>query len=392
MSTAVRVGRFFSRLAVKWKRLPLFARTVYVLTLISFATHVAFYVSPAFADLYNATVSTGVRGLLAAVSGLVPFSLAEALLILVLPLMALLMVYAFRIKEKEKLQRLLAVVLAFSLLLYNLFVMAFAAGYRGKSLDQKMGIESLSPSEGEDKALYRTAIWLAEELDTLVPTIDYDAYGASISPYSFEQATRLLKESYEDIRRTDGIGTPSVGLAKPVALSHLMSHTHILGVYTFFTGEANVNMSFTDFNTVYTAAHEMAHQRGFAREDEANFMAFLACYNADDHYLRYAGCWELLRYLLSDLSSANSVYYTDVCDRIPDEVWGDQARYNALFAPYRESVAATVSGAINDTYLKSQGTAGRVSYRQVVALAVSYFENRVAPTDQSMHQTPATGV
>jgi len=36
-----------------------------------------------------------------------------------------------------------------------------------------------------------------------------------------------------------------------------------------FTGEANVNISMPHTSIPFTACHEMAHQIGFAREDEA---------------------------------------------------------------------------------------------------------------------------
>jgi len=58
-----------------------------------------------------------------------------------------------------------------------------------------------------------------------------------------------------------------------------MSYLGIGGVYFPFTGEANVNISMPHTSIPFTACHEMAHQIGFAREDEANFIAYIACKN-----------------------------------------------------------------------------------------------------------------
>ncbi len=377
-----RAGGFF-------RRLPLFSRIVFILTAVSMLTHVLFYISAPFADFYNRTVSVFARGTLALLSGLLPFSIAEVFIALLLPLTVFLLIVAYRLEGREAIVRYTSIVLAAMLLLYNTFVISFAAGYRTPPLQEKLAQAGVAEKAdvGEEEslaALYKTARFLTAELVALVPEIHYDAYGASISPLSFESAADAIQKSYARLYRDTGIGTPSLGRAKPVALSALMAYTNILGVYTFFTGEANVNVHFTDFNTVYTAAHEMAHQRGFAREDEANFMAFLACYHSGNAYLRYAGCWELLRYVLSDLSRASSVHYEDICDRIPDEVWGDQARYNALFAPYRETAISKVSHAVNDTYLKVQGTGGAVSYGGVVKLAVSYVEKMLATGEKTL--------
>ena len=54
-----------------------------------------------------------------------------------------------------------------------------------------------------------------------------------------------------------------------------MTYTHISGIYTFYTGESNININYPDFVVASSATHEMAHQRGVARENEANFVSFV---------------------------------------------------------------------------------------------------------------------
>ena len=36
------------------------------------------------------------------------------------------------------------------------------------------------------------------------------------------------------------------------------------------------------YNLPFTTCHELSHLRGFMQEEEANFIGFLACVNADD--------------------------------------------------------------------------------------------------------------
>ncbi len=348
-----------------------------MVTVVSLLAHGLFYVSEDFADFYNRTVAAFFRGLLSVVTWIFPFSLAELLIILLLPVLVFLMVMAYRLQTAEAVRRFTWLVAVVPLLMYNLFVVTFAAGYRTTPLAQRWQKESSVQSQTTQlEALYDTALWLTEELQALEPSVRVDAYGESVSPLGFQETVHALRASYEKLAE-EGFCATSPGLAKPVFLSSLMSYTHILGVYTFFTGEANVNVQFTDSVTAFTAAHEMAHQRGFSREDEANFMAFLACTQSDEPYLRYAGYAELLSYVISDLYAADAAHYEDVCERIPTVVKGDWRRYDRLFAPYRDSVAGNVSGAVNDTFLKLQGTEGRISYNRVVALAVSYRQAQV---------------
>lgn len=88
---------------------------------------------------------------------------------------------------------------------------------------------------------------------------------------------------------------------KQIAVSKLMTYTHIAGVYTYYTGEANLNTNFPSYTLPYTAAHELSHQRGTAREDEANFLAFLVCMESDDEYIKYSGYLNLFEYVAGAL-------------------------------------------------------------------------------------------
>jgi hypothetical protein len=59
---------------------------------------------------------------------------------------------------------------------------------------------------------------------------------------------------------------------------------------------------------------------------------------------------------------------------MPNEVSDEFSAYSAFFEKYRESTASQVTGAVNNTFLGSQGqTAGTKSYGLVVDLAVAYY-------------------
>jgi len=129
-----------------------------------------------------------------------------------------------------------------------------------------------------------------------------------------------------------------------------------------------------DYVIVFTAAHEMAHQRGIAAEDEANFVAFLVCMCSDDAYIRYSGYQNMLEYIISALHTADGELYSQLMSQIDSRSINEIRAYNKFFETYRNSSAAEVSGAINDAYLKSQGqSAGEKSYGMVVDLAVAYY-------------------
>ena len=190
---------------------------------------------------------------------------------------------------------------------------------------------------------------------------------------SYRDMNLSLLDAYERLtERYDFISNPRVG-TKQIALSEPMAYTHITGVYTFFTGEMNVCTAFPDFSTVFTAAHEMAHARGIAREDEANFIAFLACEASDDAYIRYAGYMSLLQYVSNALYDTDPAEYNRVFRTYNVAVLADLRAYNECFRAHSGSVASDIAESINNAYLSGMGTEGSISYSLVVRLAVAYF-------------------
>ncbi|MBR7161929.1 MAG: DUF3810 domain-containing protein, partial [Clostridia bacterium] len=163
---------------------------------------------------------------------------------------------------------------------------------------------------------------------------------------------------------------------KPVMLSEPWTYTHISGMYTFFTGEANVNTNYPDFIMISSAAHEMAHQRGIGKEDEANFVAFLVCSLSDDPYIRYSGYADVLNELMGKLSSADAELHRKAYEYMPQELRNEYTAYSVFFDKYRENVAATVSTTVNNAYITSHNQPqGVKSYGLVVDLVAAYMLN-----------------
>ena len=193
-------------------------------------------------------------------------------------------------------------------------------------------------------------------------------------PYSLDEMQEKLMEAYDAAYEKYPFITRLHSKMKYVALSKPMTYTHISGVYSYYTGEANLNINFPDYTLPYTAAHEFAHQRGIAPEDEANFVAFLVCKDSEDVYIRYSVYQNMLEYLMSALASADGELYYELLYQLDNRVRGEISAFNRFFVPYRESKASEVSSAMNDAYLKAAGDKeGERSYGMVVDLAVAYY-------------------
>ena len=355
------------------KYCPTWASIAYIGFIFAIIVHIVSKNSVAFSDFYNRYIGSVLRAVLAYITNIFPFSIAEAVIICLPVLMILLIWGGIRATKKGSVAstRYLCGLFACVTLFYTLFWGGFAVGYNSSTLEDKLGLDRREVTAAE---LLQTASILLDESNKLANDVDFKYASSSVMPYSYAEMNKKLNEAYKKVCEKYTFIAPMYSNVKTVMLSEPMTYTHISGVYTYYTGEANINVNFPDYTLPYTAAHELSHQRGIAREDEANFMAFLVCLESDDAYIRYSGYMNLFEYVVNALYSANKNMYYALMNNADNRIRYEMFAYNEFFEKYRESVASEVSGTVNDNYLKAQGqTDGTKSYGRVVDLAVAYY-------------------
>lgn len=334
------------------------------------------FLSP-FAEFWTKYPAQAIRFVLAKLTGWFPFSLAECLLISI-PILALAYIIASSVSTKrdesdKNFYRWIRPLVSVILVIATLFFAAFGPAYSRNKLSDNLGIERAAVSADE---LYSTAEKVSAEADGIIASIDFDVSGASVMPYGYNELVDKMNDAFERYAAGADYISHFDSNPKAIALSEPMTYTHISGVYTFMTGESNINTNYPDFLIPFTMAHEMAHQRGIAREDEANFVAFLVCIGSDDDYIRYSGYANMINYLDSALSKADSeLYKSFLQNKLQREIYNEFVSYSAFFDKYRDSTASDIAGGVNDVFLQSQGQqAGTRSYGLVVDLAVAYYK------------------
>ena len=340
---------------------------------------------PAFAEFWARYPSQGLRFVLAKLSGILHFSIVEwAVLSLPLLIAGYFFFSGRSLKRDESAYNyyrwLLPLVCAI-LLIISLFFTAFAPCYFRYPLAENLSLEE---REVTAKELYDTASIVCGEIDALKGDINFLFNGESIMPYDFDELAEKVGQAYAKYAAGEDYVGHFNSRAKPLASSSFFTYTHISGVYTFMTGEVNINVNYPDFIRPFTVAHEFSHQRGIAKEEEANFVAYLVCIGSDDAFIRYSGYTNLLQYLMDALAKADSSLYRQLCaEKLPAEVNGEFDSYSLFFRKYRESTASKVTSGVNDVFLSSQGEkAGSASYGLVVDLAVAYY------CGESANETP----
>lgn len=331
--------------------------------------HIITRLSHSFSDFLNFGLSMHLRAFLSAVNSIFPFSLSETVL-LMLPLL-LLGTPVYVIFNSDKAEKLLFILCTVLVSIYGLFVMVFAPAYSSTPADKLFGLDD-SKATAED--LESSAYILTEEINALADSIDYSYGSFSKMGMDLNELGSKLSESYDALHTEYPFIKNFTTRLKPIALSEALTYTHISGVYAYYTGESNINVNFPDYTLPYTSAHEMAHARGFARENEANFVAFLVCESSEDPYVKYSGKLNMLEYIINALAPENPALAGNILGSLDPRVYSEMVAYSNFFTPYMDSTASEVASAVNDTVLKSQGVAeGEKSYGLVIDLACAYI-------------------
>ena len=159
----------------------------------------------------------------------------------------------------------------------------------------------------------------------------------------------------------------------PRPLGWVLTRLGLAGFYFPFTGEATVNAALPDASVPFVTAHEMAHQRGIAPEDEANFQAYLACRESGLAAARYSGALGAFGLVWSALALAAPDSVQALASGLLDA--GPRADRSAIreFWTRHEGPASVAAERINHAYLRANAQRGGIaSYGRAVDLLLAY--------------------
>ncbi|TDX83931.1 DUF3810 domain-containing protein [Epilithonimonas xixisoli] len=152
-----------------------------------------------------------------------------------------------------------------------------------------------------------------------------------------------------------------------------MNKTGILGYYNPFSAEAQYNPNLPATNIPFTLAHEMAHQLGYAREQEASFIAYLCVKNSDNLDLQYSTRLYVLKGLLRALSQdkRNNDFILNLTSQYSEKMKRDRKK-EVEFYESNEGIISDFFGITNELFLKSNQQEGRITYSYFINLVLAY--------------------
>ncbi|MDP4090016.1 MAG: DUF3810 domain-containing protein [Bacillota bacterium] len=329
---------------------------------------------PGFVEKYYSTgIDKPIRQFLSFITGIFPFSVAEFLFfILVMVLLVMIILMFVRIRKGEFFRRLLAVG-AYVSALYIIFMLVWGFNYDRLSFDKIAGLKMEKSSE---KELYNLCSNLIDRANTLRKSVKENEQRVMYIPGGYQDVFKRVQLGYDSASKLYPELGGKYGRPKPVLLSEQMCYTGITGIYMPYTGEPNVNIKIRDYMLPCTAAHEMAHQRGFAREDEANYIAYVTCTAHPDPDFQYSGVMLAVIHSMNALADVNIDDCRELVKKYSEGVRADLKDDNAFWARY-EGQIEKISDNVNNAYLKSNGQKDGVqSYGRMVDLLLADYRNK----------------
>ena len=348
--------------------------------------------STPFADFYLDKIFPIWNNTFGRLTSWLPFSLGEILIIIAvagLPISLIVYIVLMCIKKGKRKRishiyfKTLAWCVAYVLVTetLNCFIM-----YQCSTFASKNGISEDTYTTSQLLDVYEKLI---EQTNEASAQVQRDEDGKFILTADLDEtAAAALENISGDYPILKGFYTKP----KPVINSYFMSQQYLMGVYFPFTLEANYNKLMYSSNKPETVVHELAHTQGIILEDEANFVAFLACSQSENAEYRYSGYLSALKYVrtrafdaVQDKEPALRERLDEMETHIDYGIWADMFENQAYWQDVQEDEEAIIpSSTVNELAdaamngsLKFNGVAdGKDSYGRMVDLLLNYYYDK----------------
>ena len=311
------------------------------------------------------------------IANLFPFSLYELVIIVLVAYGLYRIVRLIRsVKKKEFAREILSfatVVILLSSIGIFLFQFLWSLNNYRLPLKDQLCLNVKETSVEDLAKTYEALILKANDLRNVLSNVQDTASDKTRIKHILETAWegyRPLSEKY-DLFHANRVRV------KGLLFSRIQTISGYTGVYSFISGEPNINIEPPLVTLPHTACHEIAHQMGITFEDEANYAAFLSCKNHPDILFQYSGYLSAITYTGNALYRQSPELYREVSSLLSDSIKSDQNEIREFWDRHQKETASKIADKVNETYLKSNNQpSGMQSYGKFVDLLIAdYLED-----------------
>jgi Protein of unknown function (DUF3810) len=150
------------------------------------------------------------------------------------------------------------------------------------------------------------------------------------------------------------------------------------GYYNPFTGEAQVNTTVPLFLQPNIVCHEMAHQAGYAKENEANFVGYLSGRRSPNPCFRYSVYFDLLLYGLLEMQLRDTIRAAAIAKTLHPQVKNDIREWQDFRKRHKNPLETVVMWFYGQYLRANNMPSGMATYNEVIAWLIAYYKKEGA--------------
>ncbi len=312
-------------------------------------------------------ISVFLRGLL----GWIPFSLGDILIIFI-TINLLVFIFKKVLKGKVSFIEISRKTLSIASIIYLLFHLLWGLNYYRLPLHKVLSIDHKYNTEKLERVTYLLIKKSNEAHQKLEPNDTLKIKTPYSTPIIFEKTS----DAYVGLEKIFPNLKYERRSIKTTLLSKIQLYMGFSGYINPFTNEAQVNKYILPYKMPTTSCHEEAHQLGFAKENEANFIGAMACMNSNDPYFQYSGYTFALRHCIHELYRQDYQKYSCAFEKINKGIIKNYKETSLFWKAYDNPLEPYIKEFYSGFLKANNQSQGIKSYSYVVALYVNYFDKK----------------
>lgn len=146
------------------------------------------------------------------------------------------------------------------------------------------------------------------------------------------------------------------------------------GYYNPFTGEAQVNTAILPVQLPFTTSHEIAHQLGYAKENEANIIGFLAARNAKNAYFKYGLYFDVYAYCRPYMRYMDSTQLKQLDAQLHPSIQKEYKDVRKFYEQFNNPIEVVIDQLYGQFLKANQQPEGKMSYNRMILWMVAYYK------------------
>lgn len=311
---------------------------------------------------------------LRSILGWIPFSIGDILYFLAFIYIVMKTWKLLRILAKRKVKEYLSWILFRKFLklvlgIYLVFNIFWGLNYNREGIAGQLEL-NVQPYTNQE--LNTLTSLLLQRLNGYAEKVD------SVSRMKWDKNHLLFRQGIQDYRAVKNkysFLTYNIASIKPSLYSSVAHYFGFSGYFNPFSGEAQMNTSEPVFVKPFVLNHEIAHQLGYGKENEASFISFLVSKESSSIDFRYSVYYELFYNALSELrmnkdTAATKKFISQLHSRVRYD-----KREEIKFRSKRKNKMQPYVSDFYDNYLKANNQPGGLAtYNEVTAWLIAFMK------------------